>query len=413
MLNTGHTSQLETSFFRDPSRLTKTIGYYGAFIILGLVSASLGPTLPGLAANTRADLGKISFLFTARALGYLLGSLSGGRMYDRLPGHPVMAAGLGMMALTLVGVPFISTSWLLTSVFLIVGMVESVVDVGGNTLIGWVHGPKVGPFMNALHFFFGVGAFLSPLIVAWTMHAESDVTWAYWTLALCILPVAVSLGFLPNPRPASVSTDSRSGQMNAVLVAGMAVFLFLYTGAEVSAGGWIFTYARQQNIADATHAAYLTSAFWGALTVGRLLSIPIATVLRSSILLFSNLIGGVISLGVILLAPKSLIGVWIGTLGLGLAMASIFPTALAFIGQRMRMTGQVTGLLFVGASAGAMIIPYVIGQTIKNLGPTPMIVILLSELAAAMLVLFGICIGLQRKQLSSLHVSEQPAEAVL
>ena len=35
-----------------------------------------------------------------------------------------------------------------------------------NPLLVWVHGDEVGPAMNGLHFFFGVGAFLSPIIIA-------------------------------------------------------------------------------------------------------------------------------------------------------------------------------------------------------------------------------------------------------
>jgi len=38
--------------------------------------------------------------------------------------------------------------------------------------------------MNALHFFFGVGAFVSPIIVAQAILMTGDITWAYWVLAL-------------------------------------------------------------------------------------------------------------------------------------------------------------------------------------------------------------------------------------
>ena len=50
----------------------------------------IGPTLPGLAENTNTQLGQISILFSARSVGFLIGALAGGRIYDRLPGHPVL-----------------------------------------------------------------------------------------------------------------------------------------------------------------------------------------------------------------------------------------------------------------------------------------------------------------------------------
>ncbi len=58
-----------------PQKNAVSAGYYTAFIGLGLVNASLGPTLAGLAANTQTHLSTISILFTARALGYMGGSL--------------------------------------------------------------------------------------------------------------------------------------------------------------------------------------------------------------------------------------------------------------------------------------------------------------------------------------------------
>ena len=187
----------ESASPESEGRLARTLGYYAAFVALGLVTASLGPTLPDLAANTRTHLSEISFLFTARSLGYLLGSFQGGRLYDRVAGHPVMAAMLIVMAVTMALVPLIPLLWALTAVLLILGVAEGTLDVGGNTLLVWVHRHRVGPFMNGLHFFFGLGSFLSPIIVAQAVLIGGDVTWAYWVVALLVLPVVVWLLRLP------------------------------------------------------------------------------------------------------------------------------------------------------------------------------------------------------------------------
>ena len=189
------------------SRLYTTIGYCAAFIALGLTTASLGPTLTDLAANTRSALAQISYGFTARALGYLLGSFLSGRLYDRRPGNPLMGTMLLLMALSMALIPLIPVLWVLIAVMLLLGMFEGAVDVGGNTLLVWLHGDKVGPYMNAMHFFFGVGAFLSPVVVARVLAVSGGVTWAYWILALLIAPVAVAMLRLPSP---SSSADERA-----------------------------------------------------------------------------------------------------------------------------------------------------------------------------------------------------------
>jgi MFS transporter, FHS family, Na+ dependent glucose transporter 1 len=380
---TNSVSTLDTG-----GRVSKTAAYYLAFIALGLTSASLGPTLPGLAENTKTHLREISFLFTARSLGYLIGSFFGGRLYDHRAGHPVMGVMLIGMVLALALIPTASLLWTLIGVLLFLGIVEGAVDVGGNTLLVWVHRHQVGPYMNGLHFFFGIGAFLSPLIIAQAVLVSGTIAWAYWILAILVAPVAIWLLRLPSPAAQKVSQDGRVGQVNHRLVALIVLFFFLYVGSEVAFGGWIFTYAVELKIATTTVAAYLTSAFWGALTVGRLLAIPIATRVRPRYMLLGDLVGCLVSVGLILVWPGSLTAVWAGTLGMGLSMASIFPTTLSLAERRMTVTGQVTGWFFVGASAGGMTLPWLIGQLFESAGPQVVMMAILVDLALTLGVLF-------------------------
>lgn len=388
---------------KSAGKIPQTMGYYVAFIALGLSSASMGPTLPGLAEHTQTHLSQISFLFTARSLGYLLGSLLGGRLYDRVAGHPVMAATLILMAGMLILVPLMPLLGLLTLVLLILGMAEATVDVGGNTLLVWVHRHQVGPFMNGLHFFFGVGAFLSPIIIAQAVLMSDDITWAYWVLALLMLPVIAWLPRLPSPASPADSRDdppqqlshrstSPGGSMGSrarerLLVALIAFFFFLHVGAEVSFGGWIYTYALALGLSSATIAAYLTSAFWGSLTLGRLLAIPIAARFRPRAILFGDLMGCLVSLSIILLWSKSFVAVWLGAFGMGLSIASIFPTTISLAERRMRITGRVTGWFFVGSSIGGMCLPWLIGQLFESIGPRVTMFTIMTDLIVAVGIL--------------------------
>src|SRR5437868_8971460 len=97
-------------------RIALTAGYCAAFVALGLTTASLGPTLPGLAAQTHARLGLVGLLLTARSLGFLLGSLRGGRLYDHRAGHPLMVAALVAMAALMALAPVPTQFWLLALV---------------------------------------------------------------------------------------------------------------------------------------------------------------------------------------------------------------------------------------------------------------------------------------------------------
>jgi len=84
---------------------------------------------------------------------------------------------------------------------------------------------------------------------------------------------------------------------------------------------------------------------------------------------------------------ESLFAIWAGTLGLGFFMASFFPTTVTLAGQKMQITGQVSGWFFVGAGAGGMILPWLIGQLFEAIGPGITILFIMIDLLITLGVL--------------------------
>lgn len=368
--------------------ISQTIGYSAALTILGLYNSILGPTLPWLAERTGVALSQVSLLFTARSFGYLLGALWGGRLYDRVKGHPLMVIILVILAALYGLIPAAPLLALLVGVIFIVGASEGVLDVGANTLVVWVHGSKVGPYMNAMHFFFGVGAFVGPLIVAQAL-AQGGGAAAYWIVAVCALPVAAWLFRLKSPAQAPESPNAPAKSSSLLLLGLIVLFDLFYVGAEAGFGGWIYTYSLTQGVASVTSAAYLNSLYWGAFTLGRLISIPLAFRLRAHQILIADLFFSLASLAVMLLWPHSWIAAIAGTAGLGLALASVFPTMLIWAEKRIHLTGKTTAWFFIGGSAGGMFFPWLIGQFFDSAGPLVAIWIILLAVVASILV-FGL-----------------------
>ncbi|MBI4671482.1 MAG: MFS transporter [Chloroflexi bacterium] len=386
----------QTVTFRSTHALTQTMAYYAAFIALGLTTASLGPTLLGLSKQTGSELSQISFLFTARALGYLVGSFIGGRLYDRLPGHRTMAAAVLAIAVALAFTPTAPLLWLLTVVLLAIGFMEGVVDVGGNTLIVWVHRERVAPYMNGLHTFFAVGAFLSPVLITQAILLLGSFGWGYWLLALLLLPVAILLFPLPSPQPIVEHAEHARVRPQLRVLWLFCVQFMLVAGAESSFGGWIFTYAVKSGLADETTAGYVNAAFWGAFLLARIASIPLAARVRPRVIMSVDLTLALLSLAVLFVLPNSNVALWLGTALFGIGIASAFPTLITFAGRHIVITGAVTGWFFVGASLGGMIVPWLIGQVFETAGPTVMLLILSGALALAFVV-FGVILTLTRK----------------
>lgn len=370
--------------------IATTAAYFAGFVALGLMGAAIGPTLPALAEQTGIAITSGGILLAAPSVGYLLGSLLAGWAYDRVAGHAVMVVALLTMAAMISLAPLVSFFWLLAGVLLITGIGQGLLDVGGNTLLVWVHQRKVGPFMQALHFFFALGAVLSPLIIAQVVLLSGGIRWAYWVLALLVLPVALALALLRSP-PAPHTQPETTVQVhkNTTLALLVALFMLLFVGAEVSFGGWIYTYAVETDLANVTTAAYLTALFWGGLMLGRLVAIPFAALLRPRILLLIDLIGAILSVALILTFSGSPQALWIGTFGSGFFQASIFATVITWAERRMTITGRVTSIFFVGVSIGSIAFPLINGWLFGAFGPEAIIFGILCILIAGLIV-FGV-----------------------
>jgi len=364
-----------------------TAAYYLAFILLGLTIAAEGPTLLKLAEHTSSALDQISLLFFFGSFGYLLGSYIGGRIYDRVPGHRFMAGVLVFLGLIIALVPLASSRLALFTIVLILGLTKGALDVGCNTLLLWVHNETVGPFMNGLHTCFGIGAFVAPLIVARVVSATGDIYWVYWFFAVVAFPIALWIWNLPSPLPRAVPTKHDNMPFPVLPVFLMVTCFVLYVGGEVGYGSWIYTYAFKLNFGTEVTAAYLTSAFWGSFAVGRLLGVWISTRAKPMTILSLDLTGCLISLGLVLLFRDSTTMLWIGTILLGISLASIFPTFLTLAEERMHVTGTITGWFLVGGGIGGMILPWVIGQAFVQIGAVAMIVIILINMALNLLML--------------------------
>lgn len=366
------------------TKIAQTASYFIAFVALGLAMAALGPTLSGLAVQTGADMGAISYLFTMRSFGFLLGSLLSGRFYDRIPGHWVMAATVLAMSAMMALLPVASTLTLLLGVMLLLGTAEGALGVGGNALLVWVHGHRVAPYMNALHFFYGVGGVLSPLVIKLIWRFDSGMAATYIALALLILPVIPLLLFSPSPQsPRLAESQTGAEKINYKLVVLVALLLCMYIGAEVSFGSWMFTYALTLKLGDESVANNLTSLFWGALTAGRLICIPIAVRLRPRTILLADLLGCFVGVGIALWGAHSLAATTVATIIVGLSMGSIYPTALTFAERRMQISGQVMSMFIVGGSVGGMLVPMLIGQMFEAVGPRVVMVTVLVDLLIA------------------------------
>jgi MFS transporter, FHS family, Na+ dependent glucose transporter 1 len=374
-----------------------TLHYYLLFIYLGLSAGVSGPTLPVLAEQTGIRLGQMGYIFLLSALGYTLGTLLGGRLLDRFRGHPVLGLGQVISGVLIMLIPVVPWFWLLLLVFLVKGVTDGLLN-GVNTLLVWTHGEKAAPFMNALHFFFGLGAFIGPLFVANLINIPLGYRWVYWGLGIYAVLVGLKVLLLPgSPKPAHTHNKSNEVSMRAFypMVFVAALYLFFYVGAEITYGGWIYTYSTTLKIFDVASAAYLNSGFWLSFTLGRFISIPLGIRFKPAQIIPAALAGCLSILVVVLMLPSSPALLWVLTVVLGFCMAPLWPMGFTLAGQSIKLTARFSSIVLLGDSLGGMFLPWLVGQVIDVSGAGSMIPIVLVAMIFNMLT-FIVLIKMKR-----------------
>jgi FHS family Na+ dependent glucose MFS transporter 1 len=383
----------------DAERRRQTSGYYALFIYLGLALAVVGPTLPFLAAQVTRPVGDMGYMFLASSVGFTAGTALAARVFDRVPGNLVLALSQLVSAAMLALIPLAPVFWLLLVIAAIKGLSDGMINTGGNTLLVWTHGNTVGPYMNALHFFFGLGTFIAPFLVAQFVNIPGGYRWAYWILAaVAALIGARLLTRRGGPSPHRHSSDASAGAKDkAVLtrlthpvVVSALLFLFFYVGAEIAFGGWLYTYATELSLANVQGAAYLTSAFWLSFTVGRLLSIPLATRIRPAVFVLAALGGCMAALAAVIAFPGSSAVLWVVAVALGFCLAPIYATGFTLAGQSVTLTAQVSGVILLGDSVGGMILPLLVGPVIERAGPRALVYLVFGSLVLCALAFIGL-----------------------
>lgn len=365
-----------------------TAAYYLSFIILGLTTAISGSSILTLADHTSSGLDRISLIFIFGSLGYIAGSYFGGRAYDRIPGHKLMVITLIVLAVASALIPIARSLEVLLFAMFLSGLASGIIDVGCNTLIMWTHREKAGPFLNGLHFFFGVGSLIAPFLLGQILPKTGDILWVYLIFSILCIPTSIWLWFIPDPpKQADINEENSIASIPLMPVALVVLLFLLYVGLELGFGNWIYTYTVTLGLGTITTAAYLNGFFWGSFTLGRLLGVWVSTRLRSRTILFLDILGCAVSIILIMLWKESSIVLWIGTIGLGLSMASVFPTFIMLAGERMRITGAITGWFLIGSGTGGMLLPWLLGQIFARTGAEAMTTVLLADLGILLFVL--------------------------
>ncbi|XP_064614172.1 sodium-dependent glucose transporter 1B-like [Liolophura sinensis] len=150
----------------------KTIKLVYTFFILlvyfvgGALKGQEGVTFLDLLILTDSDMESGSLLLTCSALGFMLGPLLLGFLYDRYNNSGLFAIFIVSSGLLTYVIPWCHHLVLMSVAFVLRNLVTSAVDIGALVITVKLWKNEVNPYMQAIQAMFALGGIVSPLITA-------------------------------------------------------------------------------------------------------------------------------------------------------------------------------------------------------------------------------------------------------
>lgn len=353
----------------------------------------MGPTLNSLADQTGVTLSAIGLVLTTRSLGYLLGAMGSGRWIDRTSAHRTLGLTLAVSAVCVAAVPFAGNLPLLLAIMAILGWTLGGMDVAGNALVLKVYRNRAAPYINGLHFFFGLGGLVAPFVVAAAMRLTGEIGWAYWALAMVPIPFVAILLRRPMQGDAGSKRSpnvSRNAKLTIGFVLAASIYLF-YVGGQIGLVSWLFVFVEEY--ADAQVATHVMGGFWAAFSLFRLLGVLFSRRWTSRQILVVDFTVAILAAIPLMIWPGARWALWIGALGLGAAHASIYATVIMLLGEHTPLSGRQMSVITVSACGGSMLFPWLMGRLLSVVGP-----LVVPGLSTVLMVIaFAVTLGVMRR----------------
>ena len=358
-------------------RRPTTVGVLVLAAAVGFLLSLYGPSIPDLRAAYGVGGGGSALVLSLHFAGAMTGIAWWG-LERRLAPRTWLVVAAVLAAGGAVGIAFAPAWPVVLAAAFGLGVGFGVVVVEINVLFAEAFGERTTAMLNLLGACFGAGAVLGPLAVA----ASGGYRLPFCVGAGAALAALALGGDLPRTaRPPAPAGDRPPFSV----VWGFVALTALYVGVESGIGGFETTSLRAGGAGQAAAASW-TAGYWAAITVGRLLAIPLALRVPAPVLAAGSLLLATAGLGlahVPALAPVAY------TLT-GLALGPVFPTALAWLAQAAPGARGATAMVFAAANLGGVVLPVVIGRLVDLSSPavipTAVLAVTLACLGATLLL---------------------------
>ena len=346
--------------------------------IAGLLACGMGVALLGsvkitLAQRLQMDEARVGGLVSMFGFATIPVMLAMGFLTDLLDKQLVVIAGSFLMVASLLVLARSTKYWsALIAVLLLSAGWSALVNVL-NVLMQSAFGGTQTYAMNFGNFFFGLGAFLTPLLIAFLLRRTSFAPALLVLAAFALVSGALAFGvdFKALLPPAVEGTDPGIGVLLSDRIMWLtALALLFYAPMEATMAAWATTYLGDKGMAEG-RAATTLSGFWLAFMCSRLATalivarFPLPAGGDTLLIIALSILCILVWAGAVFSRSRVTAGTMVVLAGLvfGPTFPTIIGVLMGHVSQDISpvLGGRAVGLFFMIGGIGWSVIPILIG----------------------------------------------------
>ncbi|MGM9984791.1 MAG: MFS transporter [Fibrobacter intestinalis] len=348
---------------------------YLIFISLGLPDSLLGSGWPVMHSAFGVPSSFAGYVSMTISFMTIISALLSPRIIRRFHTKWIVIFSILLTVFGLLGFSVSSAYWMLFCFAVPYGLGAGAIDASVNH---YVANNYSGSVMNFLHCFYGVGAVISPMIMAQALCLARWNEGYRWTafvqmgiLAVCVISLPL---WKSNKNHAEESAEESSGIREALKVPGVITTLiafFAYCAGEATCFLWTASYfaGTKQGLSDELIASF-GSLIFGGLMLGRLISGFVSNRLGDRALIRIGITVELAGIALVLLPVPHYAVAAVGFVITGIGMGPVYPAiqhmATANFGKRH--SAAVIGLQMASAYVGSTFMPMLFGNLQQWLG---------------------------------------------
>lgn len=348
---------------------------YLIFISLGLTDSLLGSGWPKMQAVFSVPSSYAGYVSMTISFMTIISALLSPRMIKHFHTKWITIVSIGLTIAGLLGFSMCSRYWMLFIFAVPYGFGAGAIDASVNH---YVANNYSGSVMNFLHCFYGVGAVISPYIMALALKYARWNEGYSWTSYIQMFILFVCIISLPlwktNGKEEEEDHSDSVGIKEALKVPAVIFTLiafYAYCAGEATCFLWTPSYfAGTKSGLSAETIASFGSLIFGGLMLGRLISGFISNKLGDRRLIRIGIFVELLGIIMVFLPVENYMVAAAGFVVIGTGMGPVYPTiqhmAPANFGKKY--SAAVIGLQMAAAYVGSTFMPMIFGLLQQKIG---------------------------------------------